>query len=128
MEHLAVGRGRDGQTLQCCHFGGSKALAAEPAVDKLAMPGARGGSWGRTRPAAHRGRRPSLLRALPGALPLCCVGLVFLSLPGVLGALSAMGRFPGLPGGPWDPLATFLPEARVKQLPRCAWRGRAVRS
>lgn len=38
------------------------------------------------------------------------------------------GRFPGLPGGPSGPRATSLPEARVKQLPRRAWRGRAVRS
>ena len=109
VEHLAMGRGRDGQTLQCCHFGGSKALAEEPAVDKLAMPRARGGSWGQTRPAAYRGRQPSLLRALPGALPLCCVGLVFLSLPRGAGCPFGNGTFPRPSGRPLGSACHFPP-------------------
>lgn len=84
LKHFAVSRGRGGQTLQCCHLGGSKVLAAEPGVDKLAMSGAREGSWSHARPAAHRARQPSLC-ALPGALPLCCVARFSLRLPaGVL--------------------------------------------
>lgn len=41
-----------GQTVQCCHFGGSKMLAAEPGVDKLAMLGAHRGSRATRAPRA----------------------------------------------------------------------------
>lgn len=40
----------------------------------------------------------------------------------------SMGRFTGVLGGPSGLRATFLPEARLKELPESAWRGCAVRS
>lgn len=106
VEHFAAGRGRGGQALQCCHFGGSKALAAELGVDQLAMSGSGGGSRGHARPAAHQ--RPAAERP-PCALPLCCVAPVFLRLPPGVSVPSRQWTFPRPSGRPLGSACHFPP-------------------
>lgn len=80
------------QTLQCCHFGSIKALAAEPGVDKLAMSGARGGSRSQGRSTAHGAGQPDRRAPSGCAALLRSSGLPAPSSRG-LHALSAVGRF-----------------------------------
>ena len=101
MEHFAAGRG--GQTLQCGHFGGSKALAAELGVDQLAMSGARGGvRRSRRRPGPRAPRRPRAPGSRASSVrssALCCAGLPA-PASRCLGALSAMDVSPAFREAP----------------------------
>lgn len=91
---VVVGAARlGGQTLQCRHLGGSKELASEPTVDKLAMSS-----------LSARARAPQ-----PGHLGFCCVARLLSPARACLRCPSAIwATGPFSPAPPGDSSATSL--------------------
>lgn len=107
---VVVGAARlGGQTLQCRHLGGSKELASEPTVDKLAMSS-----------LSARARAPQ-----PGHLGFCCVARLLsparACLPVSQCNLGHRTFLPPLRLGTAVPLPW---ESRAKEMPPSRWYGR----
>lgn len=133
LEHFAEGQGRDGcrpqwgQTLRCCHFRVSKALATEPGVDQLAMAGAQRHPESQMLPNTEQPSSHSTTLVFTLLLFRFVVSRGPIDTR-CLWALLAMGPFTRAPGGLSGLLATFALEARVKNLPWSASLGCSERS